>query len=581
MPSRRSRAWPTWAAITWSSWPRSGRPTAIRAGGSSPSAISCSRRTCRRRCRPGGPDRGLGHRRAGCDGYRPGRSPSTMREILAAGLERARARLEYTTLATAFLPTLFTLSDLQSVYETVWGTDLDLSNLRRKVLGASGFVAPTGLAATRGAGERGRPAELYEAGPGAILNPPITRPRERGTARASSPSHGGSGDHAPDVVVVGAGIAGLTAALTAADRGARVLLLVKGRISEAASSSWFAQGGVAAVQGADDDLALHIEDTLVAGRGLCRLSAVETLVHEIPERVAELRDVGRAVRRRPGPGGWPLSPAHRPRGGRRDRTGHHPGAGRPGPRRPRITIAETERPLRVVPGSHLVTDRRVISAPSIILATGGYAALWSRTSNPVGSIGEGLVIAWQAGCPAGGPGVRPVPPDRAGPLRAAAVRGAPGRWRDAHRARWLPLHRRAGAPGRRRSGGGGASRCAPGPAAHRPAQVHGPHGPADPGGLPARQQPHPGPARRPFLGRWHRHRPATGRPASTGCTRPANAPTPACMAPTGWPRTRSRSASCSGAAPPSPRSRHCQRPAAAGGQPTTSPRPRRVSTTGR
>ena len=319
-------------------------------------------------------------------------------EILAAGLERARARLEYTTLATAFLPTLFTLSDLQTVYETVWGTDLDLSNLRRKVLGATGFVAPTGLAATRVAGERGRPAELYKAGPGAILNPPITRsarrtPIERERIRTPR----GSLDHAADVVVVGAGIAGLTAALTAADRGARVLMLVKGRISEAASSSWFAQGGVAAVQGMDDDLALHVEDTLLAGRGLCRLSAVETLVHEIPVRVAELRDWG-----------VPFDTDLGLEGGHsRRRIAHVAGAetGRAITQvlvdrvlaDPRITIAETERALRVVPGSHLVTDRRVIGAPSLILATGGYAALWSRTSNPVGSIGEGLVIAWQAG----------------------------------------------------------------------------------------------------------------------------------------------------------------------------------------
>jgi L-aspartate oxidase len=317
-------------------------------------------------------------------------------EILAAGLERARARLEYTTLATTFLPALFTLSDLQSVYEAVWGTDLDLSNLRRKVLGATGFVAPTGLAATRSPGERGRPAELYQAGAGAILNPPITRPATRATPERSLPQRT-STDAVSDVVVVGAGIAGLTAALTAADRGARVLLLVKGRISEAASSSWLAQGGVAAVQGPDDDPALHIEDTLVAGRGLCRLSAVETLVHEIPARVAELRRWGVAFDDDLGLEG----------GHSRRRIAHVAGAetGRAITQvlvervlaDPRITIAESERALRLIPGSHLVTDRRTLGAPTIILATGGYAALWSRTSNPVGSIGEGLVIAWQAG----------------------------------------------------------------------------------------------------------------------------------------------------------------------------------------
>jgi len=204
-------------------------------------------------------------------------------------------------------------------------------------------------------------------------------------------------DAASDLVVVGAGIAGLTAALTAAEHGARVLLLVKGRISEAASSSWFAQGGVAAVQGPDDDAALHIQDTLVAGRGLCRLSAVEALVQEIPARVAELRAWGVAFDDDLGLEG----------GHSRRRIAHVAGAetGRAITQvlvdrvlaDPRIVIAEDERALRVIPGSHIVTDQRVIAAPSVILATGGYAALWSRTSNPVGSIGEGLVIAWQAG----------------------------------------------------------------------------------------------------------------------------------------------------------------------------------------
>jgi L-aspartate oxidase len=204
-------------------------------------------------------------------------------------------------------------------------------------------------------------------------------------------------DHTPDLIVVGAGIAGLTAALTAAERDARVLLLVKGPIAAALSSSWFAQGGVAAVQGADDDPALHIEDTLVAGRGLCRRSAVETLVHEIPDRVAELRAWG-----------VPFDDDLGLEGGHsRRRIAHAAGAetGRAITQvlvdrvqsEPRITIVEGERALQVVPGSHLVTDRRSVAAPSVILATGGYAALWSRTSNPVGSIGEGLVIAWRAG----------------------------------------------------------------------------------------------------------------------------------------------------------------------------------------
>ena len=95
----------------------------------------------------------------------------------------------------------------------------------------------------------------------------------------------------------------------------------------------------------------------------------------------------------------------------------------------------------------------------------------------------------------------------------------------------------------------------------RPAQVRGAHGPADRGRLPARQQPHPGPAGGPLLRRRHRHGPRRRDERATACTRPGSAPTPGSTAPTGWPRTRSRSASCSVDEPPS-------RPLAALSRPT-------------
>ena len=74
-----------------------------------------------------------------------------------------------------------------------------------------------------------------------------------------------------DVLVVGAGVAGLSAALAAADAGASVLVLAKA--SHTSSNSYAAQGGVAAAVGPDDDPALHAADTLSAGRGICRPSA--------------------------------------------------------------------------------------------------------------------------------------------------------------------------------------------------------------------------------------------------------------------------------------------------------------------
>src|SRR5581483_1744033 len=93
-----------------------------------------------------------------------------------------------------------------------------------------------------------------------------------------------------DVRVVGAGVAGLSAALAAADAGASVLMLAKA--SHRSSNSYAAQGGVAAAVGPDDDPALHARDTLTAGRGLCRPSAVHLLTEEAPARIGELRRFG-------------------------------------------------------------------------------------------------------------------------------------------------------------------------------------------------------------------------------------------------------------------------------------------------
>jgi len=92
--------------------------------------------------------------------------------ILADGLERARAKLEYSPLATAFCPGQFTVGQLRRVYEIVWGTTLDPRNFHRKVTGTPGFLAPTGHTT---AGDRGRPAQLYGRGNAVVLYPPILR----------------------------------------------------------------------------------------------------------------------------------------------------------------------------------------------------------------------------------------------------------------------------------------------------------------------------------------------------------------------------------------------------------------------
>jgi len=92
--------------------------------------------------------------------------------ILADGVERARAKLEYTTLAAAFCPPEFTVSQLRRVYEAVWGTEPDPRNFQRKVTGTPGFLLPTERLVTGG---RGRPAQLFHRGPAAALHPPMLR----------------------------------------------------------------------------------------------------------------------------------------------------------------------------------------------------------------------------------------------------------------------------------------------------------------------------------------------------------------------------------------------------------------------
>jgi len=95
------------------------------------------------------------------------------RQIIGDGLERARAKLEYTTLATTFLEAPFTISDLRRVYQTVWGVRLEPANFRRKVVERTdGFVEPTGESRPTGRA----PALLYRAGAATELTPPLVRP---------------------------------------------------------------------------------------------------------------------------------------------------------------------------------------------------------------------------------------------------------------------------------------------------------------------------------------------------------------------------------------------------------------------
>src|SRR5579862_2180481 len=205
--------------------------------------------------------------------------------------------------------------------------------------------------------------------------------------------------HPPDLVVAGGGVAGLTAALTAADEGARVVVLSKGSFS--ASNSYAAQGGIAAAVGADDDPALHAADTIESGRGLCSSAAVEALTSEAPAQIAWLRQLGAEFDDHLGREGGHSRRRIVHAGG--VETGKHVAdvlAARVRSHR-RIEIREHERVLSLARGDDrcvgVVTSQDVIHSPATLLATGGYAALWQRTTNPAGALGDGLLLALRAG----------------------------------------------------------------------------------------------------------------------------------------------------------------------------------------
>jgi L-aspartate oxidase len=213
-----------------------------------------------------------------------------------------------------------------------------------------------------------------------------------------------------DVAVIGGGAAGLYVALRAAEHGARVALVSRKPLSE--SASYWAQGGLAAALAPDDSPARHADDTLNAGRGLCRAEAVETLTREAPAAVAELQERGVRFDSEPGAGaaGGGLSLALE--GGHSARRIVHAGGARTGRA---ITgrlaelveaqdgIAVREETSAVALWSDgarcagVITDAGAIAARATVLATGGGAALWRRTTNPWGAIGAGPVLAHAAG----------------------------------------------------------------------------------------------------------------------------------------------------------------------------------------
>ncbi|HYH57958.1 MAG TPA: FAD-dependent oxidoreductase [Thermoleophilaceae bacterium] len=213
-----------------------------------------------------------------------------------------------------------------------------------------------------------------------------------------------------DIAVIGAGAAGLYAALAAAREGARVVLVSRSALAE--SASYWAQGGIAAAIAAEDSPDRHLADTLAAGRGTTRASAARVLCREAPARVRDLESLGvRFDADRHGALALGLE------GGHSARRVVHAGGSATGRRitRQLSAIAATDKRIEVLErataGVVWTLDGRCIGvradraggdsvavlARATLIATGGAAALWERTTNPRGAIGAGMTLAHAAG----------------------------------------------------------------------------------------------------------------------------------------------------------------------------------------
>ncbi|WP_156664615.1 L-aspartate oxidase [Mycobacterium sp. 852002-51057_SCH5723018] len=218
---------------------------------------------------------------------------------------------------------------------------------------------------------------------------------------------------AADVVVIGTGVAGLAAALAAHRAGRSVVVLSKADQARGATATHYAQGGIAVVlPDNDDSVDAHVADTLAAGAGLCDPEAVCSIVADGYRAVSEL--VGAGARfDEAAPGRWDVTRE----GGHSRRRIVHAGGDATGAEVQRaldnaaatLDIRTGHVALRVLHDGALGQERvtgvlvgnadgyGIVSAPSVILASGGIGHLYGATTNPEGSTGDGIALALWAG----------------------------------------------------------------------------------------------------------------------------------------------------------------------------------------
>ncbi|OEV01794.1 L-aspartate oxidase [Streptomyces qinglanensis] len=267
-----------------------------------------------------------------------------------------------------------------------------------------------------------------------------------------------------DVVVVGSGVAGLTAALRCAAGGARTVIVTKARLN-AGSTRW-AQGGVAAALGEGDSPEQHLDDTLEAGAGLCDENAVRTLVTEGPAAVRRLIAAGADFDLSSDTGEIALT---REGGHHRNRIAHAGGDATGAEISRALVEAVREQGIRTVENAlvldllkdadghtagvtlHVMGEGQhdgvgAVRAPAVVLATGGMGQVFAATTNPAVSTGDGVALALRAGAEISDlefvqfhPTVLYLGPDAEGqqPLISEAVRGEGARLVDADGLRFM------------------------------------------------------------------------------------------------------------------------------------------------